>query len=121
MKKFLTFIKRVLLGLLPAAQGAIVVYGLQKAITCFKITTVSQGWAAVLFCFEALSFLALMLWFLYDLGKDCHDAMDWRAHKREEAVQTIDGSSDDCETSDEATDTSSEPVTKKRKSKKKND
>lgn len=117
MKKFLTFIKRVLLGLLPAAQGAIAVYDLQKAITCFKFTTVSQGWAAVLFCFEALGFLALMLWFLYDLGEDCHDAMDWRAHKREEAVQTIDGSSDDCETSNEVTDTSSDTKSKGKRKK----
>lgn len=107
LKKIFKFFKRILLGLLPAAQGAIIVFNLQKAITCFKLTATSQGWTAVVFCFEALCYLALMCWFLYDLGKDCNDAMDWRVYKRNELAQTIDSSSEENETSDEATDTSS--------------
>ena len=104
LNKIAQFFKMLAYGIMPSIQGAVAVYYLQQMIKYIVLTTSAAGWQAVLYCLGALMYLALMIWFLYDLGRAFHHAMQWRAYKRKETDNTIDSGSLDCETSDEAAD-----------------
>ena len=101
MKHILKFIGYVLLGIFPALQGAIVVYDLQKAITYIGLTASTTGWDAVVNCLCAVVYLVLMIWFMFDLGRDLHHTLKWRVYKKDEPADTISGRSEESETSDE--------------------
>lgn len=121
MKKFLTilltFFVRILLGILPALQGTLAIYDLQKAITYIRIVGSAAGWQAVQYGLYALVYIAFMIWFTYDLGRDFHHAINWRVYRREQVADTIDSGTSDCETSDEAADTSSDIKSKGKRKK----
>lgn len=106
MKKFFTlllkFFKYIGLGIIPALQGALAVYDLQQAIKYLGLITSATGWQAVSYGFYAFVFFVLMLWFVCDLGRDLYDTMLWRTYQKEIAVNNVDNSSCDCETSKEA-------------------
>jgi predicted PurR-regulated permease PerM len=107
MKKILNFFKTLLSGILPALLGGFVcleVWYIYNNIV--KIAT-GNGWSVVLSFILAVIEFILVIVTLYEMGELAINAKRWKKYlksKEEEIVNNIDGSSDDCETSDEAAD-----------------
>ena len=117
MKKIFHFLKTLLFSLWAAIAGACVVWGTHYIIKNIRAISTLSGWSVVWSFMLAVIEIVLVLFLLYELGTIQLNSNKWIAHKKEQDAQTIDSSSEDSETSDEATDTSSKPVTKRRGSK----
>ena len=106
MKKILNFLKTLLYGILPAISGGLIALDIMYIINNIKLINSGSGWSAVWHFTMATIELILAACLLYELGVIQLNSKKWIAHKKEETVNNIDSSSSDCETSDEATDTS---------------
>ena len=104
MKKIFNFLKTLIRGILPAISGAAVIAGIYYVIRNIQTITTGSGWSVVLSFVLAVVETILCVALLYELGTMNINAKQWNSHKCKEAADTIDGSSDDNETSDEAAD-----------------
>ena len=117
MKKIFHFLKTLLFSLWAAIAGACIVWDTHYIIKNIRAIGTSSGWSVVWSFVLAVIEIILMLFLLYELGTIQLNANKWIAHKRELDAQTTDSSSCDCETSNEATDTSSETKSKGKRKK----
>lgn len=119
IKKIFNFLKMLACGIMPAIDGALVATGIVYIIRNICSISSKSGWIAILHFILALIELTLATIILYNLGVTNDNSNKWCKHKKEVAGNIINGSSEENETSDEAADTSSKPVAKKRGPKKK--
>lgn len=105
MKTVLNFFKHLLHGIFPTVGGGLVTMAIYNIFKNFKLIATGSGWSSIgAFCFAIIEIiLALIL--IYELGEDQIHAKKWRQYKRSQTADTMNGSSCDCETSDEATNT----------------
>lgn len=106
MKKILNILKTFVHGLGPACTGGLVAF---DAIYCVnnivEITTHAvSGWNVVLNFILAILEFVLMILLIYELGIMSQNSNNWIAYNKAQAAQTIDSSSEECETSDETAD-----------------
>ena len=106
IKKIFNVIKIMCFGVIPAIMGGAIALDIVSCTTnIINITTNSvTGWGAIIAFILALMEIVLAFIFLYELGKIQINAYNWTAYKRVQAENTIDGSSKENETSDEAAD-----------------
>lgn len=107
MKKFFNIVKHLVLGLWPAIGGGLVAFDLYCAFKNIVPISNTTGWLVVMHFLLALAEIVLAIMLLYTLGRNQADANSWSKYKKAQAADNISGSSCDCETSDEAADTSS--------------
>ena len=120
MKKFLYFLKSLVVGIWPTAIGVLIAWDMHCIVNNIRSIPYMSGWPVVwVFCLTIVLIL-LTAWFLSGLGNMVLESNKWVKYTQQQKAQTIDSSSSDIETSDKATDTSSTPVTTKRGSKKSN-
>ena len=105
MKKILNFFKTLLFGIMPSIAGGCIVLSVCYIIKNIQAITTGSGWHVVHFFVVAVIETILSVALIYELGELQINANNWKAYKRSQAAQTIDSSSCDCETSDEAADT----------------
>lgn len=117
MKKILHFFKTLLFSLWAAIAGACVVWDIHYIIKNVQAISSGSGWSVVLSFILAFIEIILVLILLYELGTIQLNSNKWVAHKKELDAQTIDSSLCDCETSDEATNTSSDTKSKSKRKK----
>ena len=106
MKKLFNIIKTLISGILPAMSGGLIALGVMYIIQNVHKIAETSGWPVVKYFLLATVELILALMLLYELGVIMINAKKWTKYKREISADTIDSSSEDCETSDESTDTS---------------
>lgn len=107
MKKIINFLKTLVYGILPAISGGLIVLNTIYIIHNIKSISTGTGWSVVLFFILATIEIVLAVCLLYGLGITQVNANKWIAYKKEITTQTIDSSASDNETSDKATDVSS--------------
>ena len=117
MKKIFHFLKTLLFSLWAAIAGACVVWNTYHIIKNICAIGTSSGWSVVWSFVLAVIEIVLVFFLLYELGTIQLNSNKWVAHKKELDTQTTDSSSCDCETSHEATDTSSETKSKGKRKK----
>ena len=117
MKRIFNLLKMLLSGVVPAVAGGIIVCGIWRAAINMMSIAYESGWSVVLSFVLAVLELILVVLILYKLGNIQHNSKKWIAHKKAEAAQNNNSSSSDCETSGEATDTSSDTKSKSRRKK----
>lgn len=108
MKKIIKFLKTLVYGIIPAIAGGLIALDIMYIINNIKSINTGSGWTVVLSFVLALIETVLTIILLYELGTIQLNSNQWVAYKKAIATQTIDGSSEDCESSDEATDISSD-------------
>ena len=104
MKKIFNCFKTLIRGVLPAISGSAITLGICYCVRNIQQITTGSGWTVVFNFILAAIEIILSIALLYELGTMNINAKQWNTHKCEEAADTIDGSSDDNETSDEAAD-----------------
>ena len=107
MKRIFNVLKMLLFGIMPAVAGGLIVMDILYVIKNIQHITVGSGWPVVMYFVFALTEAILAIILLYGLGELQYNSKKWIAYKKEQAANNIDGSSEDNETSDEATNTSS--------------
>ena len=115
MKRILKFIKTFLLGIFPALSGSLVALDVYFAIRNIQLINISSGWPVVYYFALAATEIFLGACLIYELGDMYINSRRWKKYlksKQEEIENTIDSSTSDCETSGEATDTSSDTESK---------
>lgn len=120
MKKIFNLLKTFLSGILPTIAGGLAIIDITYAIRNIQKVTAGSGWYVVYFFLLAVIELILGIILIYDLGEIQLNAKRWKKYlksKEEEIVNNIDSSSCDCETSNEATGTSSETKSKGKRKK----
>lgn len=105
MKKILNFFKTLLFGIMPSIAGGCIVWDVHYIIKNIQAISTGSGWSVVLYFVLATIEAILAIILLYELGTIQLNSNKWIAHKKEQDAQTIDSSSCDCETSNEAADT----------------
>lgn len=121
MKKLWNLFKTFMNGWLPALSGAMVMMDLWYAYCNIKHIPTATGWSAASYSILALAEIVIAVILIYELGIMHTNTNNWNEYNQSISENTIDSSSCDCETSNEAADTSSKPVTKRRGPKKTND
>lgn len=118
MKKIWNFIVMFLRGIIPAMAGHMVVVDVYFVVRNIIAITTSSGWNVVYYFCMAVLEIILALALLCELGRHDANSNNWTKYKKAQAADNIDSSSEDSETSDEATDTSSnaQPRGKRKKS-----
>jgi hypothetical protein len=103
MKKVFNFLKTLLNGSLPAIAGGLIAFDIIFIINNIQKIAAGSGWPVVQYFVLALTeaFLLICMW--YELGVISTNSKNWIKYKRSLDAQTIDSSSCDCETSNEAT------------------
>ena len=120
MKKILNFFKTFLSGVLPTFLGGSVCLAVWYIYNNIVKIATGNGWSVVLSFVLAVIEFILVIMMLYEMGELTINAKRWKKYlksKEEEIVNTIDGSSKENETSNEATDTSSETKSKGKRKK----
>ena len=120
MKKVLNFLKTLLYGIMPAIAGGLITTTILLIVKNIRAINTQSSWVAVLYFVIAAVEVFLAIDLLYNLGKLQINSNNWIAyqkHKESEDTQTIDSSSCDCETSNEATDASSDTKSKGKRKK----
>lgn len=112
MKIIINFFKTLLYSIWPALAGGCIVSSMYYIIKNIQAINTGSGWTVVLSFVLALIETVLTIILLYELGTIQLNSNQWVAYKKAIATQTIDGSSEDCESSDEATDISSDKGSK---------
>lgn len=117
MKKIFNFLKTLLYGILPAISGGLITLAIIYTINNIKSINTGSGWSVV-WCFTiAIIELILAICLLYELGVIHLNSNKWIAHKREETTDNIDSISADCETFDEATNSSPDKTSNNKRKK----
>jgi hypothetical protein len=104
MKKIITFLKNVILGILPTSLGALAGLGVYYIYHNVINITKGSGWTVVFYFILAFVEATLVILAMYALGETKSNSNKWIKHKQEVSEDTISGSSDDNETSDDAAD-----------------
>lgn len=102
MKKVITFLKNVILGILPTSLGALAGLGVYYIYQNVVNITKGSGWTVVFYFILAFIEATLVILAMYVLGETKSNSNKWIKHKREVSEDTISGSSDENETSDDA-------------------
>lgn len=105
MKKIFNFLKTLLYGIIPALVGGCIVLDVYYIIKNIQRITVGSGWEVVLYFALGVTELFLAVTLLFGLGSLVKN-------NAAESADNIDSSTSDCETSDEATNTSSDTKSK---------
>lgn len=106
MKKIINFLKTLVCGIMPAIAGGLIVLDVIYIINNIKLINTGSGWSVVLYFVLAVIESILAVCLLYELGVIQMNSKQWVKYNKANAANTIAGSSEDNETSDEATDTS---------------
>jgi hypothetical protein len=104
MKKILNFLKALLFGIYPTICGVFIGCSTYYVIKHLRLITTGSGWSVVWHFLIAIIEAFCVIFWWYELGTMCLNARKWNLHKKEISADTIDGSSEDCKTSDESTD-----------------
>ena len=107
MKKIINILKTLLYGIWPALAGGCIAMDVYFFIRNIQNITTHSGWIVIYYFILAVVELTLALILLYECGEVQSNSKKWLAYikyKKPDEADTIDGSSDDCETSDEAAD-----------------
>ena len=116
MKKIINILKTFLYSIWPALAGGCIVWDVHYIIKNIQAISTGSGWAVVLYFVLATIEAILAIVLLYELGTIQINSNQWVAYKKAITAQTIDSSPCECETSDEAADTSSDTKSKHKKS-----
>ena len=108
MKKIINFLKTLLYSIWPTVAGGCIIMNVYHLIKNIQAINTGSGWAVVLSFVLAFMETVLTVMLLYELGTIQLNSNKWMAHKKEIAAQTINDSPEDCETSNESTDISSD-------------
>jgi hypothetical protein len=108
MKKIFNFLKTLLYSIWSAIAGGCIVLNVYYIIKNIQAINTGSGWTVVLSFVLALMETIITVILLYELGTIQLNSNQWIAYKKTIATQTIDGSPEDYESSDEATDISSD-------------
>lgn len=108
MKKIFNFFKTLLYSIWLALAGGCIVLSIYYIIKNIQAINTESGWAVVLSFVLAFIETILAIILLYELGTVQLNSNKWIAHKKEITTQTINNSPEDCEISNESTDTSSD-------------
>ena len=115
MKKIFNFLKTLLYGIIPALAGGCIVLDVYYIIKNIQRITVGSGWEVVLYFALGVTELFLAVTLLFELGSLNICAKKWHKHLKNNAAESadnIDSGTSDCETSDEAANTSSDAKSK---------
>jgi hypothetical protein len=104
-------------GWLPTLSGAMVMVDLHYAYRNIMAISTSTGWSAASHSIFALMEIIIAVILIYELGIIYTHANNWNKYNQLQKDNTIDSSSCDCETSDEAADTSSDTKSKGKRKK----
>ena len=107
MKKIINILKTLLYGIWPALAGGCIAMDVYYFIRNIQNITTHSSWIVIYYFILAAAELFLAIALLYECGKMQLNAKKWLAYtqyKELDEADNIDGSSDDCETSDEAAD-----------------
>lgn len=108
MKKIINFFKTLIYGIMPAITGGLLVLNTIYIIHNIKSISTGTGWSVVLYFVMATIELILAVCLLYELGVTQINTNKWVKYNKEIAAHTIDSGTSDNETSDKATDISSD-------------
>ena len=106
-QKILKILKTLVNGFLPACLGGSIVISVWYLYNNIVNITVGHGWSVILSFILGISELILTILLLYELGEIAVSAKKWTQYlkdKQEQNEDTINSSTSDCETSDEAAD-----------------
>ena len=102
MKKFIAFLKNVILGAIPTLLGALAGMGAYYIFQNVVNITEGSGWSVVFYFLLAFVEAVLVILVMAILGETKSNSNKWLKHKKEVSEDTISGSSDENETSDDA-------------------
>lgn len=102
MKKVITFLKNVILGIMPTLLGVFVGIGVYYIFQNITNITKGSGWSVVLYFILASVECVLVILAMYILGKTKSNSNKWIKHTKEVSEDTINGGSDESKTSDDA-------------------
>lgn len=108
MKNIFKIIKMLIRGVMPAIAGGLIILDIMYFVKNIQNITTGSGWNVVLCFIVALAELFLALALLYELGELQANSNNWTRYLKNieiEAADTIDGSPEENETSDEAANT----------------
>ena len=107
MKNIFKIIKTLIRGVTPAVAGGLIAADIVYLFKNIQKITTGSGWDVVLCFVLALAELFLIFALLYELGELQANSSNWTRHIKNiksDNAQTIDGRSEECETSDETAD-----------------
>lgn len=120
-KKIVNILKTMFYGITPLAYGGCTTLSIFYIVRHLLIIPSTSGWTTIAHFSIMFMEIVLSIIALYELGIMRINSNNWilhMKHKHCDVEHNNNSSTSDSETSDEATNTSSEPVTDKRRSKK---
>ena len=102
MKKIITFLKNVILGILSPSLVGLAGLGVYYIYQNVVNITKGSGWTVVFYFILAFIEATLVILAMYVLGKTKSNSNKWIKHKKEISEDAINSSSDENETSDDA-------------------
>lgn len=117
MKKIINFLKTLVCGIMPAIAGGLIVLNVHYIIKNIQAINTGAGWSVVLSFLLATIESILTICLLYEFGVLQINSDQWVKYNKAKAANTINSSTSDNETSDEATDTSSGNQSKSKRKK----